>query len=172
MKSDWMHMMDDDGRTPLDRAFGSGHMVLAEMMLRQDKYDQNEALNGCTPLHRAAYLGLTAAVRSLLTYGANAIAADEQGELAIHKAARQGHVETVRLLAEHSNINAVNAEGMTPLLWASLTGRDDVMQVLIDHGADLNHRNESLDGLNAMELAELMGYREIARSCAHAVAAA
>lgn len=172
MKSEWLHMMDDDGRTPLDRAFSSGHMVLAEMMLRQEKQDQNEALSGCTPLHRASYLGLTAAVRSLLTYGSDPKAADEQGELPLHKAARQGHLETVRVLAECSNVNAVSAEGMAPIHWASLTGRVDVVQVLLDNGADVNQRNESLDGLTGYDLANLMGYSEMSRARAGSVAAA
>ena len=64
MSGQWLHMMDAQGLTPLDRAFNSGHMALAELMLRQERLDSSEALKGSTPLHRAAALGLNEAVQS------------------------------------------------------------------------------------------------------------
>jgi len=91
MGSEWLHTLDAEGRTPLDRAYKGGHPALAEMMLRQEKADLALALSSETPLHRAAYLGLASAVKSLITYGATDEAVDEFGETPLHKAVRQGH---------------------------------------------------------------------------------
>jgi uncharacterized protein len=160
--NEWLHTMDSEGLTPLDRAFNSGHMAIAEMMLRQEKSDQSESLKGSTPLHRAAYLGLTEAVKSLLRCGGTvANTRDYQGELPLHKAVRQGHSEVVSLLLSRSDVNAQNNEGMTPLHWACLTGRTEIARLLLTHDGDSNLRNEVIDGLSPAELAAGMGYDDL-----------
>jgi len=161
MNGSWLYMMDGHGLTPLDRAFASGHMSIAELMLRQEKEDQTEALNGSTPLHRAAYLGLTEAVQSLLTYGADPNALDRQGETALQKAVRKGHTAVVKLLSSRSDVNVASHVGMTPLHWACATGRLEMVQLLRSCGADTTVPDEYIDGLNPVDLAGLMGYSEL-----------
>ena len=149
MQEKWLHQMDAEGQTPLDRAFESGHMALAELMLRQEKEDQIESLAQSTPLHRAACLGLSDAVRSLVQYGADADVADGQGETALHKAVRAGHEPTAWLLVGRSDVNARSNQGMTPLHWACALGNADLASVLIRYGADPHLKNEAIDGLAA-----------------------
>jgi len=136
MGSEWLHTLDGEGRTPLDRAYKGGHPAVAELMMRQEKADQALALSSESPLHRAAYLGLASAVKSLITYGATDEAVDGYGETPLHKAVRQGHLSTVEVLVRTSDVNAVSNEGMSPLHWAVLTGREDIVQLLTLHGAD------------------------------------
>ena len=162
MIGEWMHAMDESGLTPLDRAFRSNHLEVAELMLRMDKENREGATDCWTPLHRAAMLGLSAAVRSLVQYGSDPATRDEQGETPLHKAAREGHVETVAILADVTDVNLVNNLGMAPLHWAALAGRTDVARVLLDHGADPAMHNEVLDGLSPALLADVMGYEELA----------
>ncbi len=161
MSKQWIHTMDAHGVTPLDRAFKSGHMALADMMLRQDREDQRESLQGSSPLHRAAALGLTEAVKSLLGYGSKVMALDYQGETPLHKAARQGHMEAVELLVNASDVNQISADGMTPLHWACVNGAAEIVRVLLANNADPWIRNETLDGLSAVDIAEAMGYSEL-----------
>lgn len=172
MSGEWIRRMDDGGQTPLDRAFNSGHMAVADMMLHQEKADQSEALGGCSPLHRAAYLGLDEAVRSLVSFGSDPEAVDQQGETALHKAARQGHLRTVEVLAPLCDVNAINNHGMTAVHWAAMTGRDDVAQALLTHGGDPFLRDKSLDDLNAVDLASIMGYGDLKATLAHQKACA
>ncbi|MBI1320278.1 MAG: hypothetical protein GC168_15230 [Candidatus Hydrogenedens sp.] len=160
MGTEWMHTLDIDGRTPLDRAYASGHPVMADLMLRQEKEDQNLALSGASALHRAAYLGLSGAVKSLLTYGAAEEQRDEQGETPLHKAARRGHADTVEILVRISDVNAISNDGLTPLHWAAISGRADVARLLVQHGADQHLRNESMDGLSPLDIARAMGFAE------------
>jgi cytohesin len=153
--------MDAQGLTPLDRAFNSGHMALAEMMLRREKADQSEGLRHSTPLHRAAYLGLHEAVKSLLSYGTDPVVCDQQRETPLHKAARQGHLDVATTLAPLSDVNTASADGMTPLHWACVTGNAEMVNLLLQHGADPDLRNEALDGLTPLDLADSMGYQHL-----------
>ena len=162
MIGEWMHIMDKDGLTPLDRAYRSNHLDLAEFMLRVDRESRSENLDGSTPMHRAAMLGLSEAVRALLRFGSQASVRDQNGETPLHKAAREGHLSTVAMLAQVSDVNLVNHLGMSPLHWAALGGRNDVAKVLLDYGADPSMPNTVLDGMTPGHLAGLMGYEELA----------
>ncbi|MBP8131058.1 MAG: ankyrin repeat domain-containing protein [Candidatus Hydrogenedentes bacterium] len=162
MVAEWMHTIDDAGRTPLDRAYQSQHMALAEMMLSLAHEGSECGVGSMTPLHRAALFGLTDAVRSLVRYGADVNAEDALGETPLHKAAREGHADAVRDLSAAANVNIQSNMGMTPLHWAALTGRGEVAAILLACGADPGMHNEVLNGLTPVDLAELMGHEELA----------
>lgn len=157
MASNWMHMMDETGRTPLARAFASDHNVIAETMLRFEK-EGPDTHRGATPLHRAALLGLHDALRTLLQFGADPNAHDQIGETALHKAVRSGSLAAVKELAGICDVNATDSMGMAPLHWAALMGRDDIAGVLLQNGADPNMGNDVLDGLTPARLAHAMGF--------------
>jgi ankyrin repeat protein len=161
MSTSWIHEMDRQGLTPLDRAFKSGHMAVAEMMMGQEFLDQSANLNGATPLHRAALTGLTEAVEALLESGVDPMERDLQGEIPLHKAVRQGHIAVVELLLHDSDVNAVSDDGMSSLHWACLTGNMEVAHMLLTHEADPFLRDECLDGLTSMEIAGAMGFPEL-----------
>lgn len=163
MSREWLHTMDGQGLTPLDRAFRSGHMAIAELLLRQEQEDRAETPGNSSPLHRAASLGLTGAVKSLLKYGADPTAVDGQGETALHKAVRQGRHETIEMLVGESDVNTHDNEGMTPLHYACMAGDKEIVRLLLVHGADPWIRNEVIDGLTPVDLASSMGYDEVAQ---------
>lgn len=166
MKALWLHTLDESGKTPLDRAFGSGHMALAEMMLRQVRDDENGLERKTPPMHRAAYLGLTEAVQSLLRIGTDPSQLDDLSETPLHKAVREGHTKTVEALLETCNVNAESNMGMTPLHWACVTGNVEIVELLLKHGADPNKRDECIDGMTASDMAVSLGYTEIADAIA------
>lgn len=157
----WLSTMDNEGRTPLDRAFGSGHRAIAEMMLKQEKEDGVAEDDITHPMHRAALLGLTGAVQTLITVGSDPTEYDAQQETPLHKAAREGHLDTVRELAAVTNVNAISGNGMTALHWACISGNLEVAEALVEHGADHTICCEGTDGLNAREVAAMMGYDEV-----------
>lgn len=161
MKAIWLHALDENGKTPLDRAFSSGHMALAEMMLRQVKDDERELQAKCPPMHRAAYLGLTDAVQSLLRIGSDPTQVDNLNETPLHKAVREGHAGTVAALLESCNVNAEGSMGMTPLHWACVTGNREIAELLLSRGADPYKRDECIDGMTAADMADSLGYHDI-----------
>ena len=164
MVFEWLHTMDQEGRTPLDRAMNCGHRAVAEMLLRQEKEASPEEEGGSTPMHRAAALGLTAAIESLLSYGFDATRTDSHGETPLHVAVREGKFETARVLLDASDVNAMNNAGMTALHWATLRGDQEMCELLLAYGADPRIRDEHLDGLTPITVAEVMEYPEVAES--------
>ena len=66
------------------------------------------------------------------------------GWTALHYAARQGSIETARLLAEqHSNLNLTDPDGTTPLVIAIINAHYDLANMLLDRGADPNIADET-----------------------------
>jgi len=78
-----------------------------------------------------------------LTYGQ--LVGNQGGMTALHLAARQGNIETVKTLLEAGgDVNAVSAGDKTsPLLIATINGRFDLGKHLLDHGADPNFASEA-----------------------------
>ena len=78
-----------------------------------------------------------------LTYGQ--LVGNQGGMTALHLAARQGNIETVKTLLEAGgDVNAVSAGDKTsPLLIATINGRFDLGKHLLDHGADPNLASEA-----------------------------
>ena len=166
--SEWYHVMDEQGETPMSRAMKAGHPDLAGMVSRQMKEDAPEISAGDSLLQRAAYWGLDSAVRKLLWAGANPDVRDVRGETPLHKAVRRGHTEVVKalLMSEEVGINVADGYGMTPLHWVAINGRSDLAKLLLSFGADVTARERRMGCLTPLALAELMGYYELAEMIA------
>jgi ankyrin repeat protein len=106
---------------------------------------------GATPILRAAQSGDLALVKRLLEHGADAKLATEDGTTALMVAAGIGWVEgvtyewspaqtleTAELLLDLGvPVNAQNLDGQTALMGAAHKGRNDVVELLVERGADL-----------------------------------
>jgi hypothetical protein len=69
--------------------------------------------------------------------------------------AKKGRIDIVRLLLEHGvNIDAVNEENATALMWATQKGHIDIVKFLLEQGADF--RIKSKKGATALGIAERM----------------
>lgn len=86
----------------------------------------------------AAWRGDLAAVKTLLTQGAN-VDARSRGMTALIASAWGGNVEVTKaLLAAGANVNAVDDDGGSALCRAAGTPYTEIVRVLIDVGADVN----------------------------------
>ena len=133
--------------------------VLHLQRLLQDRPElANVKTEGMTPLHGAASSGHIEAVRMLLSYGADAGAADEWGQAPLHMAAAGGHAEVAEfLLANGAPVNAADEQGYTPLHHASSGA---VTEVLLKAGADLSARSN--DGRTALHSATQSDHKDVA----------
>ncbi|KAG7230781.1 hypothetical protein INR49_019595 [Caranx melampygus] len=113
-------------------------------------------------LMQVVMLGSSAVVAALLEVGANPDRLDPVCSLTVtHDAAREGFVDTVRVLMEHgANINLLDKQGNLPLHLAAREGHLQVVQLLIGHTE--NPRAPNSQGFTAGELAHLHGKMETA----------
>lgn len=87
-----------------------------------------------TALMYLSILGETERAKALIAAGAQV---NRLGWAPLHYAASKAQVETARLLIERGAIvNAPGPDGTTPLMMAALSGKPDIVRLLLEHGAD------------------------------------
>jgi ankyrin repeat protein len=152
--------------TPLHRAARSGHLEDVRKLLElNDAEIDSRNPRGSTPLLLASEFGTPDVVQLLLDHNADVNARDGDGDTPLHCAALSGQLETARILLELGvEVNSGNEEGSTPLHYASMgrrEGNPEVVQLLLDHGADAQARN--IYGMTASEVARGRRRKEIAQ---------
>lgn len=133
-------MIDADGLTALSIAAGRKHKILTEFLADLPEVDVNKASeSGITPLLMVAEVGWTDVMRKLLLRGAHV------------DAAPKGRT------AEEAKI-----AGSTPLIGATKYNNPEAVKLLLEHGANPNHQNQS--GISALMLASEQGFFECVRN--------
>jgi len=170
----FMHWQDLDGNSPLHLSVMGGHPHTTRMLLECSKSSMpfNEAGTSPRPIfhsHRllamATKMNFIKIVRLLAESGADVNCQDDQGETALHIAARFGHVECLKALLEASSWHKIDLDiaehtfGWTPLLVASVDGQLTMVELLINAGADVNRADT--ESWTAKEHAALRGHMEI-----------
>lgn len=85
------------------------------------------------------------------------------GTSALHKAAENGHVETVDYLVQNkANVNILDFLNMTPLHSAATMGHSDIISTLLEAGANINA--VSTTGNTALILAATHGHVEAVKT--------
>jgi ankyrin repeat protein len=111
----WLY---EEGATPFLRAAQSSDLTLMNLLLEHGADPKLTTDDGTTPLMVASGIGWVEGV----TY----------------EWSRDANVQTVKMLLDLGiDVNARNAEGRTALMGAAHKGRNDVVQLLVDRGADL-----------------------------------
>jgi ankyrin repeat protein len=115
-----------------------------------------------TPLLGAYKFGDTEVARTLFELGTPLEFADGNGITMLGRAALNNEVAMARALIERgANVNVVDKQGMTPLLWAASMDFGDpaMIELLLKSGAKADAKNK--DGLTALELARKYGHAEV-----------
>ncbi|KAG5747902.1 hypothetical protein H9Q72_014013 [Fusarium xylarioides] len=104
---------------------------------------------GLTALHVAALLGLDPLLKWLLEKDQRAVGfkidkRDTTGSTALHWAARNGHVGTVRTLIDRGAVvDVTDNAGRTPLAGAATNGHGMIIELLLALGATIDFRTNS-----------------------------
>ncbi|XP_048868743.1 caskin-1 isoform X1 [Brienomyrus brachyistius] len=139
----------DEGQIPLHLAAQHGHYDVSEMLLQHQSNPCIVDNAGKTPLDLACEFGRVGVVQLLLS--SNMCAAllepkpgdstDPNGTSALHLAAKNGHIDIIRLLIQAGiDINRQTKAG-TALHEAALCGKTEVVRLLLDSGINAGVRN-------------------------------
>jgi len=138
-----LDLVDNDGRTPLSLAAGSGALsgVLALLSFQADPHQQSHT--GLTPLHYASSAGASTIVCSLIAVDADIEARGAfkgtEGCTPLTVASLEGHAEIVDILASRgAKLEARSAIGGTPLSAAAFRGHVDVAAALLGAHANVD----------------------------------
>ena len=168
--------MNDTGTTPLIFAVSSRQDDIVQDLLQKGANVESRSSQGRTPLIHAVVSGSEAIVTLLLNKGAS-VDTMSWGLTPLHEAVRLGDIKVVKLLiSRQANIDAKASRehakpelvspgrgrsfssalhgveyAWTPLLRATSAGREDIVQLLLDEGADIEARGPS--DLTALMLA-------------------
>ena len=136
-------------------AAAMGAVSRLEALLAADPAAANEfAPDGFQPVGLAAFFGQPEAAAVLLAHGADPSAPSRNAQrvTALHAALAGPTPDLARaLIAAGTDVNAVQQDGVTPLHEAAHIGRADLVQLLLEHGADAAARDGQ--GRNAADFA-------------------
>jgi len=154
--------MDD---TALSCAATRNDIELAKFLLSHGAEVNTRNKFGYTPLYEAmsAIPWRKDMATLLLAHGADPNIGDNDGSTPLHNAAGWIRADKAEfLLGYRIDVNAKDKRGDTPLYVALSAGaRDDIAQVLLEHGADPTIKGH--DGLTPRDLAQQAGDTDIAR---------
>jgi uncharacterized protein len=136
-----------DGSTPLQWAVYNGDAAEVRRLLRAGADVTLANRYGATPMSLAAEVANTDILKLLLEVGANADSPNPEGQTALLAVARTGNVAAAQLLLAHGATVDAREKwgGQTALMWASARRHPEMMQLLIDKGADVNARSIDRD---------------------------
>ncbi|KAF2813444.1 GDPD-domain-containing protein [Mytilinidion resinicola] len=170
---------DLEGFAPLHLSVIGGHPLTTKTLLQAEDWRgessdrmssrKNVSKSGAV-LALATQSNFFAIVRLLVDAGVDVNYQDEQGETALHVAARFGHRECAEALVSGSENQKTDVDipektfSWTPIFIACVDGHLPIVELLIAAGADLERPD--LSGWTAKEHAALRGYLEIAERLA------
>jgi len=165
------------GESALMIAAMSGDATVVELLLKAGANPDVRATRGQTALMWAAGQGYGPVVEALLEYDADIhtrtdvqsllMKTDKEqyshpdfrgdyksgGNDALMFAVRSGHLPSATLLVNAgSNVNAISASGVSPLIEAVHGGNAEIVQLLSENGADLNAADPGYTALHAAVL--------------------
>jgi ankyrin repeat protein len=134
-----------DGATALHWAAHLDDLVIADLLIRAGAHPSAANDVGATPLHLACTNRGAPMVERLLAAGANPDARLLNGETVLMTCARAGEARAVRALLVHgAMVDAKeSAHDQTALMWAAAQRHPDVVQLLVEAGADMRARSRT-----------------------------
>lgn len=167
---DWS---DEEGVNALHSAAANGNENVVRLLLSRGASLEARTIYGWTALMLASYYGHFMVCWILLQHKSNIHAKSDLGSTALDCAARNGHVQIVALLIEaggqqvrDSGTKAAELSLNKALMTAAQHGQEAALKLLVEKGAEVNHREEST-GWTSLMLAAVNGHMTAAQILVH-----
>ena len=135
------------GRTSLWWAAGNGHFHIVSLLLINDAKPNISDNQKQSPLHWAIRKGHRTIVEKLIESGADITSRDNDGRTPLSWAAEYGIDNDIQLLSaiksRQGDIDTTDNRGWTPLHWAAKNGHQDVVDWLLEAGANARLKDKS-----------------------------
>ncbi|KAK7502989.1 hypothetical protein BaRGS_00005615 [Batillaria attramentaria] len=139
-------VVNDEQATALHKAASLNHVEVVKFLVDRGARINRRDKDNYTPLLLAATYGHVETVELLLQKGADYTAVDKYDKTAIYLAAEENQKGVLEKLLSYPQvkrlINVNEQYDNSPLHIASQQGYLDVVRCLLDHGADLDSKNE------------------------------
>ncbi len=141
-QSSLVDFQDANQKSPVRWAAENGHLKVVEYLAEQGaNLDLQDKHKQYGPIHFATKNGHEDVVKCLMRYGAdvNHCTKNGEGDHPIHLAVKSGHPKLVTLYLERNIAlrDLKNGDWYAPIHLAAVYGRVEVMQVLLNAGADI-----------------------------------
>ncbi|XP_071494341.1 E3 ubiquitin-protein ligase mind-bomb-like [Diadema antillarum] len=145
-----VNVQDNVGNLPVHLAIKRNSDSLLEPLINNPQADLRlRNAKGFTPLHYAVRNKLPEAVKLILARDPKLCEIQkDDGYTPLHLAVVNNHIDIARQLLEHASgsVNvAENGGKATPLHFATHLGYSEIIEMLVDHGADVNAKDKDAD---------------------------
>lgn len=168
---DAVHLSRSDGRTAVFFPAFDDRVDMLDLLLEKKANPDVADEKGWRPIHAAASRGVVAAAQRLVDAGVRLDGEGSPGLTApLHLAAAGGHCAMIELLASKSpkQLEAMDDQGLTPLLRAVQAGKEAALATLIEFGARKNltaFEGTPQDfGWSSLHLAAIAGIPQITKA--------
>ncbi|XP_021100280.1 inversin isoform X6 [Heterocephalus glaber] len=131
-------LVDQDGHSLLHWAALGGNAEVCQILIENKINPNVQDYAGRTPLQCAAYGGYISCMAVLMENNADPNIQDKEGRTALHWSCNNGYLDAIKLLLDFAafpNQMENNEERYTPLDYALLGERHEVIQFMLEHGA-------------------------------------
>ncbi|XP_048244349.1 serine/threonine-protein phosphatase 6 regulatory ankyrin repeat subunit B-like isoform X2 [Haliotis rufescens] len=154
-------LVDTDGNSLLHLACGGGGNTAIVQHVLSPSNINSRGEYGWTAAMRAAVSGHQSVFDLLVSNQADLTLVDTDGDSLLHLACQGGNTAIVQHVLSPSNINSRGSEGYTPVMKAVFHGHQDVVDLLVQHKADLTLLTDSNEDIECV--AQMGGHPTLAK---------
>ena len=140
------------GDTALNCATNKGHIKCMQKLLDHDANINTRGHDGNTALVTAVTMKSEPCLNLLLQHRADPNISNDSGLTPLAIGARNGFDCTSELISAGADVELADKHGSTPIIFAAMYGRIEMVKKLIEAGADVNHTGSELNALMAAVL--------------------